>query len=796
MLMFASRIDRNEPVEVRASGHRQSAQGGHRYIHCFALLATITLAIFTSGCGESPEADEEPPFKVGRLMTQPNDLGLLHRQVKPGHWSTGTLEVTSRDDVFRGELATRLDRARNWPYLLETRREARLPKGQARSLELLFYVPPGVDESSSSPLVCDLSPAGSRRAVLRDTNHLQQLIPAHQFYIVALASDPDRYRFLSTLEAVSNVPEGEEAFGDLKSPNYQLLLPKIDESVPLPGNPLAWTMVAYVLWDGFDPQRLSPLQQQAMLDWLHWGGQLLINGPGSTDVLRGSFLSSYLPATSEGPSELTPAEIVEFGQRFNPFVDRLNSDQAWTVESLAPAAGAEVTCRVGQHRLLVEWRVGRGRIVMSGFHIDQRELAAWEGANDFVDGWLFRRPEPRPVDAAAEPALEEDWLAADKIFAPWRNSRMRMLSRDASGERNFRWAWQGLDEETARQLGVRLGGDYRTWQNHSVVGPGVCGWNDRSRISSVASGWLRDAARIEVPDSGAVARWLLIYLVVLVPANWGLFRLFGRPELAWGAAPLIALLFMVLVVRWAQLDIGFARARTEANFVELHAGYSRAHVTRYTALYSSLSTTYQATFSEPSAVALPLMTRTRPMATESSSTFVLTRGETPQILRFEVSSNSASGLHSEYFTELEGPVELHADGKGGWRLVNRSGIALEDALLLAPHDWADVGQLASGDEVSLEMHPISPRGTKMGVSPAWSDELSAIYETVWPASTTRARRLLVVAAGVDREDAGSWRLIARTPVVPGEMRIEPVPLENQSSTVVVVHLKPAPLPAL
>ena len=41
---------------------------------------------------------------------------------------------------------------------------------------------------------------------------------------------------------------------------------------------------------------ITPIQQDAMLDWLHFGGQLVVSGPGSMDLLRGSFLDNYLPA--------------------------------------------------------------------------------------------------------------------------------------------------------------------------------------------------------------------------------------------------------------------------------------------------------------------------------------------------------------------------------------------------------------------------------------------------------------------------------------------------------------------
>ena len=54
------------------------------------------------------------------------------------------------------------------------------------------------------------------------------------------------------------------------------------------------------------PDSLSVSQQQAMLDWLHWGGQLvLIGGAGpSFSIFRDSFLDPYLPADPTGESQL------------------------------------------------------------------------------------------------------------------------------------------------------------------------------------------------------------------------------------------------------------------------------------------------------------------------------------------------------------------------------------------------------------------------------------------------------------------------------------------------------------
>src|SRR5262249_51652247 len=125
-------------------------------------------------------------------------------------------------------------------------------------------------------------------------------------------------------------------------------------------------------------------------------------------------------------------------------------------------------------------------------------------------------------------------------------------------------------------------------------GPGIAGWNDDSATAEVARNSLREAAGIVIPKADFVMEVLVLYLIVLVPINWILFRSVGHVEWAWIATPIIAVGGMAAVVKVAQLDIGFARSQTELALLEVQGGYPRGHLTRYTALYTSLSTTYDA----------------------------------------------------------------------------------------------------------------------------------------------------------------------------------------------------------
>ena len=63
---------------------------------------------------------------------------------------------------------------------------------------------------------------------------------------------------------------------------------------PLPTNSLCWTSIAYLLWDDSDPALWDLDQQQALIDWLHWGGQIIVSGPDALTQLQSSFLRSVL----------------------------------------------------------------------------------------------------------------------------------------------------------------------------------------------------------------------------------------------------------------------------------------------------------------------------------------------------------------------------------------------------------------------------------------------------------------------------------------------------------------------
>ena len=198
------------------------------------------------------------------------------------------------------------------------------------------------------------------------------------------------------------------------------------------------------------------------------------------------------------------------------------------------------------------------------------------------------------------------------------------------------------------------------------MGPGVAAWNDNSATADAARDALREAAGIVIPKAQFVVGVLLLYLIVLVPLNWLAFWGLGRVEWAWIAAPLIAVGGMAAVVKLAQLDIGFARSQTELSVLELHNGYPRGHLTRYLALYTSLSTTYDVDSPERTTLVLPFPTNPdfKPLPGQSIDTVTYHGEPSVQLSDFGVSSNSTSFLHSEQMVDLGGGIEYKPTGDG------------------------------------------------------------------------------------------------------------------------------------
>ena len=774
----------------------------------------------------------KPDFEIGSSASLPPDPDRIQLFAKPGHWMAAQTQLIANHYDFAGRLAVGdLDLGATNRFRLGLSRSVALAKGQKKSLEYRFYLPAG-PEIKQLPL--NLA-ADSGRDVLGSRDPVTRLF-SHQYYLAVLAREPDTFVFVRRLDTL-RAPTGKYfAFNEPADPHYRLAVVGPGATAALPSHSSAWTSVACLLWDDFDPKPLTPEQQQALVDWLHWGGQLVISGPQSIDLLKASFLADYLPADGSGAVELAADQLAGIDAAYSPPTGKLRLPAPLTGERLTPRPGAQVVLGDDALPLVVERAVGSGRVVVTAFRLNERALARWPGFDSFLNGCLLRRP--GRTFSRAEKSVALDWRDGHSWFDPRRVSRVRYFSRDAGDWTP--WKQYGLADEPVdqglnqfRQLAAQ---QFVTDAAPDAVdevrpaqpgfGPGVGGWSDFGDVSQRAQAQLQREAGIKIPSAGFVVRVLGIYLLVLVPVNFIVFRLLGRVEWAWLAVPVISLGGALAVVYLAQLDIGFVRSQNEVAIVELQGAHPRAHVSRYTALYTSLSTRYAAEFDDAGAVALPLPTSDEALLPgQTRSTITLAADQTVRLNDFRVASNSIGILHSEHMLPLAGGLILEPVRGGqpdAWQVRNATGLALHDVRVV--HRALDRGgnrygagedvhsssarvssfdKLAPGDTRELSFAPLPPRAAAprpvVAQPPNEGDPVGwGMGNDSDESSDNNAARALAAAhsdpnaltnLAIDDCLNGEYRLVAWTESPLSGMAIEPRATQTQQLTLVVAHLR-------
>lgn len=776
---------------------------------------------------EEEKNQKKPPLEVQPPIPQPGPDDLTSLVVKPGHWQTArqTLKPNYEDWVGRSTLEV-VDKNRQpiaidrTAFALRSARDVALSKGQEKRVESILFT---ANASGQLRSRSTLRQRGAGLAQPPETLRLRRMA-AHQQHFVVLGPDAERYRFLTSTAAV-NAPlssEFESSTDASRLPlelQYRLVFWPAEDDAPLPDNPLCWTTVAYLLWDEVDPELLRPAQQQALVDWVHWGGQLLVSGPDSLGLLRDSFLDPYLPADSVGPREFTPDDLKPLGAAWNASRKEppLRPTVPWSGVSLKLRPEAEPLAGIG--KLIAERRVGRGRVVVSAMQLAERDLINWRGGyENLLNNLLLRRP-PREfdwdpnyfgtgavVESTGRVFVKRKGGSGARVDARG-NSQLRFFARDTHA-----------DAAATRYAIVKIG-DARSGDIESLQlrPPGVAGgpasWNDSGATASAARATLREAAGVNVPDSGFVILCLGVYLAVLCPFNWFLFKALGRVELAWVAAPIIALAGTWVVVKQAQLDIGFVRAQSEVAILETQPEHPRGHLTRYLSFYTSLSTTYELEFEEPTTLAAPFA-RIGPGAEP-----VLLPGQRPSLVTYErqekarlrgltVSSNTTDMAHAEQMVDLGGALRYDADRR---RLTNETDQSLADLVVVRRPEsdkkgdaptlqgcW--IGELASRSSTPVSFAPLSwPEGTSpfsdrrgVGASAGRAGDQQANDAEGSRPERLNFEPLFALALDPSSFEPGEVRAVGRINSVFGGMRVAPEASQLRGATLLVAHLEYGP----
>jgi hypothetical protein len=705
---------------------------------------------------EKPKEDFEfkPPIIV------PGDAEDIRSFVKPGHWVTTRHLIKANNFDFQAELQTsatdssgQILEVEHTPFQLTASRPAALPKGQEKVFETTYFIP--VVRQTDDMIVKsvwlhrELRAARGGRLVKEDVRQGTVAMPLYQYFFLVLSSEPSRYGYLKSLNSFSS-PTSTEAETD-KLNYYRVHAPKIERYAPVPNQVLTWTSIGYVLWDDLGPSVLTPVQQQAMLDWLHFGGQLIISGPNSLEELRGSFLEPYLPAKPGDTKEVAQSAIEELNLHWSLTDSKTGERKTLNVlpgkpllaVELMPFEDASAVPNTGN--LVVERRVGAGRIAVTAFGLSDVRFLNWGSLDSFVNGALLRRPRrkfeardlvPDTYYADYHPSLAKDsrlsatlrFFSRDiGVFSAvdgWYQSTMTEDDEYPSeldpygtmqgGARNRFVPYGNVEATRSRPTVVDLHPEVDDWHFRGFWSgwrTSMAAWNDRSGAATAARQSLKDAAGISIPKGEFVLKVLAAYLAILAPLNWLVFRLLGRVEWAWISAPVIAIFGTFAVVRLAQLDIGFARSQTEIAIVEAFGEYPRAHTTRYAALYTSLSTSYDVEFTDDGSFALPFAAsdyKRRPH--DSVYTVTMRRDKQQRLSGFLVPSNTTRTVHCEQMVDLGGAFSLQGSDSSEWQLRNASKFNLRNAGLLrrtrdGKYEAAWIGDLRAKSSLPVKLVP-------------------------------------------------------------------------------------------
>ena len=752
---------------------------------------------------EEKKKKPKPNFQTLKMRIEPSTEKSSINGVKPGHWAAASQLARANNFDFRGDLRTGIaDRdgdemgLKGMPFAVESSRPISLAKGKAKSLDTTYFIP---NEAIATPWLGSSLRGRAGNEVFRHTVPTT-VMPPHRYRIFVLASVSTAYDHLKNRHSI-RPPLG--TFEKDYETFYEIVNPKITSSVSLPSHALLWTTIAYVIWDDIDPDVLSNDQQRAMIDWLHWGGQIVFSGPGTLDRLNGSFIADYLPATGGKTIGLSESAVAPLNRVFSPVAGGRTSGGDLIMDEEKPVSAIELQLAADSQfvpttgKLVAERRVGRGRVAVTAIPLTSRTFLDWKCFDGFLNTVLLRRP-PRRFSMGETGYLSDgeallgprvDWdtkqYRGDLLDARVVSS-LRFISRDtpALGDREVAGnrdpaevAWTPSDlAETDR--GFVADAD-----------AGVAGWDDFSGVADASRETLKQAAGIEVPDASFVVRVLAVYLVILVPVNWVLFRSMGRVEWAWVAAPMIAILGAVAVVRLAHLNIGFARSRTEVAMLEMQGGYARGHLSRFTAVYTSLSTTYNFHFSDQSAQALPFAIQRdfQPLIGQQLHTVRLRTDASVELRGFPVDSNSTGMIHSEQLIDVGGSI-----GFAGNEVKNSSKLSLKDVGLIrrvgdreSGHvEVAWIGDLSAGESNSVRFEPPTSQRALMQ---QWSE--SPTMAARQGGGDIKLWRVLDQVRDPRRFAVGDVRLIGWTDESLPGLTITPSASQDTIRTLIVVNLR-------
>lgn len=756
------------------------------------LLLSVTLIVGCDGCRRDPseqDPDEQAPeeqFVSEPARVFPAEQSVIGAATKPGHWASASFTLKSNKADIRGQLSSQFwasaaTSAEDGQRRLPSVRPVVLPKGQKRRFDYRLLVPALASSDARQMRLANRFTSTGEGIYYESVPQPINLMSPEEYCLVVLTDRPQRF---AKFRKSDWVRPSRDALGFSSSQaNYRIVIPPTGDVLPLSETMLDWTSTAVLWWDNLSADSLTPAQQLAISDWVNFGGTLVVNGADAAEAINQSSLAGVLPLRPTANIELDAGAAKDLLQNWAVATDRTVEKQIAVVDgaisrvAIDGVKAADAVELPGSGNLVLSRRQGLGHVVQVRFDMTDDWITSWASFDSFVNGSLLRRP--RRKYTQSEDRLDEDTslqhypdLGSRTVGADV-NTRFRLSSRDAalpiavSQERS-----PNADEQAAvANVAPRI--DRLTYEGTAA---GIGGWNDQSDVVSLFREVVDVESAIEVPEMSLVVRALGIYLLILVPVNYLIFRLMGRLEYAWLAVPVIAIIGTVWVTQAVRLNIGFARSQTELALLEIQPDYDRGHVTRVATIYNSLSNQYEIQFATGDGAAAPvgILSGSRQAGGE---VFRNSFGNGPSLSGFAVESNSTndSSFHAEQIIELGGSVTMETGAVINGTEFDFQDVYVVDKDLQGATRVAVLGACDAGSRTEVKFPNVAQA--------AVPDEL--------PLQTARVIRRLISGSVMH---PGSTRLVARIDAAMPDMTVTPRAEQMLVQTIVLAHLRHAPLP--
>jgi hypothetical protein len=655
--------------------------------------------------------DPNQRLEIRELLPRPSivDRTLV---LKPGHWIEARLQTKALLQEENLLLNTRVTERTLRPLALlgsmdfvDFQRQAVFAQGQLKEFDLQLYLPDlpntlTLDETPLRPSIQTEFVDASLGGIVGAAAFPANIAPAEQFQLIVWSSQPDRNAFWPGLSCVVWPAEGRTEAMKV-TPHRVVEITNQSAAQMLPSRCLFWTSASHIVFYDADPTQLTEAQLEAMEQWLYFGGQWIVSGP---DALAGIFRS---PLARHLPMQEVQSGVLD-QETWEPFLEAWSVSGNTDKEKLRQLPESRRIVRLqgdlveganwvqGAEGIIAEKRVGKGRVVLSTVPLSEEWLVRWSGISSFVNGALLGHPPRAWVIADGLGELRYSDLPAGDGLDPRFTSTLRFLGRDLGmginhpsqsypqGIRMLKGANITAQRDASESNRRKTMQQREASASNTLIDPDLidldeerparrspASWNDASPLAEAATDTLLQSSGNPVPRLSLVASLLAGYLLVLVPLNWLVFWWIRRLELAWVAAPILAVLGAGVVFRLVHLDVGMTTRRYELGLLEGFANQPVAHHTAFHATFTSLANRFRITYPDNRGVVLPYVF-SEMRRDGKKLTYNTADSEGNGLVPFPINSSSSDLFHSEEVLTLDGGLDAEqADSGSSWKLTNR-----------------------------------------------------------------------------------------------------------------------------